>query len=188
MTTILYTRRYNENFTTPMDPYKVWVPGLVDLSATGTFCRTFDDDGHVIAPLYELREVALPSWLPAEEWIAHKVSWQYLWAVVPYEAPEIVQRALVGLPFEHLYLVAALLKAKPRKASGASASMRAQVWAWIFAGRGRAPSPLERHQWAALDRAPWESKRLAEALYRERFYAPPNGARIVAPVGASEGA
>jgi hypothetical protein len=192
MHTILYSRKNNENWPTPTYPVAVWC-GQVDLEATGVFCRSFDDDGLVSAKLYELREVTLPAWLSPEEWIGGMVQWKYTWACVPFEAPELVQRAFFALSFEEQFLLGRLLNARPKASEGFLASLREQTWAWILGERTHA-RPLSNRQLSALNRRPWEVRQASERLYRDRVYAPPAGARVVtpapaaAPVAAPEGA
>jgi hypothetical protein len=168
---ILYTRKGNENYTTPLYPIAVW-SGQVDLKTTGLFCASFDDDARVAANVYEVRRVALPSWLTPEDWVTNTTKWKYLWAAIPPEAPEIVQRALLPLSFEQQYLLGRLLEARPRASEGFLASLRDQVWTWIFtpAPERKHSSPLSPRQWAALNRRPWEVRRAMERLYRDRNY------------------
>src|SRR6185436_11540707 len=68
---VLFTRRNNENVTTPMDPVGPFVEGAVDLNAEGTFCWSPDDDRSVTDKLYSVVEISLPAFLTVEEWVRH---------------------------------------------------------------------------------------------------------------------
>jgi hypothetical protein len=166
---ILFTRKHNENATTAMDAYAPW-SGQVDLNETGTFCASFDWDMLVTAKLYEVRDVELPSWLPAAEWCNATIDWKYTWgAGVDRAWSEAWQRGLKSLSFADRYAACKLLNTKKFR-SEFRKSLRDQIVAWLEtpAADRRYGNPLSPRQWAAISGPAYETKRAQEQIYRDR--------------------
>lgn len=170
--TVLFSRKNNENITTRLDPVGEYVPGTVDLEATGTFCRAPDDDGPVTGKLYSVEDVDLPEWLSANEWARNFVRWKFLWGHgADLEWPEAWQRGLLHLNSAEKTGCIKLLRTKKFR-SEFRKSLYEQLVAWLEtpADERKYSSPFSPKQWGTLINR-WtalESKRVAESLYWKR--------------------
>lgn len=144
--------------TTPSAPMAVWT-GQVDLTEQKTFILSNDDWRQVGGPRYEVREVELPYWLGAREWVINYVYWRYTWAAgVETSWPESWQRGLMELAHERRLACVKLLTTREFR-SGFRLSLRMQLVAWledrqrakVFSGKPpQYESPFSRNQWEKL--------------------------------------
>ena len=170
-TTVLYSRKSNENSTTPGYPVAAWV-GQVDLNETGVFCWSSDDDRRVVENVYSLKEVTLPDFLSVEEWVRDCITWKYVWgAGCDPSWPEAWQRGLLRMTNEQRVAACKLLKVKKFR-SEFRRSLCEQVKTWLESEDRRYASPLSARQWDALiDRyTALDAERLSVNLYRSREY------------------
>lgn len=168
---VLFSNEHNENWTTPSYPVGPFVEGAVDLEATGTFCRSSDDDGIMVGKLYEVRDVTLPAFLSVESWVKNCIKWKYTWASgVDPTWSEQWQTALLGLSTEARVACVQLLKTKNFR-SGFRASLQAQLLTWLNGDRKFA-SPFSSRQWECLmNKHTANTARLVDAnCYNDRRY------------------
>lgn len=157
---------------TPKDPVAVYEEGSVDLEETTTCIWSSDDWRHVSVNLWEVREITLPSWLSAGEWLASTTAWKWAWGCGADGLPETWQRALAygGFSCAERMACAKLLKTKSFR-SEFRASLRCQLVAWIEHPEDRKfNSPFSPRQWDKLINVHLEreAKYLDTALYRNR--------------------
>jgi hypothetical protein len=167
---VVYTRKYNENACTAMNPCTM-DPATVDLNATDWFCMSSDNDMRVKARLYEIREIELPEWLGTEEWIRNEIDWAYTWgAGVDPSWPEAWQRSLFTRSFDERYVYAKLLKTKKFRSAWRQ-EMRDHLVRWME-GNKEFPHPHSKGEFAKLANfiPTYEVKRVQEEIYRNRRY------------------
>ncbi len=185
--TVLYSRKNNENSTTPPYPVGEWVDGKcvrkgqvteIDLEATSTHCLYSDDDRLVECKTYSLCSVMLPDWLSVDEWIDNTVAWKWAWSIgaKPNEWPERWQRALayeISGTVERLGC-AKLLNTKNFRSTFRQ-SLRDQLVKWIETpvDEREYRSPFSPAQWESVcDRhTAIEARRLDQRCYSNREYA-----------------
>lgn len=172
---VLFSRKSNENSTTPMYPVGAYTPGMVDLEARGTFCLSSDDDRPVEGKLYEVREVVLPSFLSPNEWASNMVAWKYTWGCgVNPTWPEAWQRGLAKMDrCANRVACVGLLKVKNFR-SAFRKSMHDQLVTWLETSTEdrKFGSPFSMRQWdCILDVHVGHRARSIEAgLSRSRTY------------------
>lgn len=173
---VLYSRASNENLTTPMYPTKAYVEGSVDLDATDSFCLHSDDNRLVEGKLFEVREVALPSFLSVAEWVNSMVAWKWAWGCgVDPTWCEAWQRALAfEIKGTAERVACAKLLGTKKFRSDFRRSLRDQLVTWI-------ETPAEERQYGSLFSArQWdclinryverEAQCLDSSLYQDRSY------------------
>ena len=169
---VLFTRQYNENATTPMDPVCEWKEGMVDLTATDKFCAASDWDLLVECNLHELRKVTLPDWLPVSEWVEYRTKWKWVWGCgVKQDWPEQWQREISKFNGVLPKVIAAKLLSTKKFRSAFRQSLRDQLVEWIENPEKREyDSPFSIKQWKVLQDA--RTTRLARqidtSLYHRR--------------------
>lgn len=169
---ILFTREGNENSTTAMYVKAVYTEGMVDLEATGSFCWSFDDNRLVTDKLYEVRNVTLPDWLPAEEWVRNNIEWKYTFALGVDERTNPAFARFLAYSNLGAASKLALVKLWNTKSfrSEFRKSLRAQLEAFINtpADERKYPQPFSSKQWQSLvtvhDQI--EARRIGERTYR----------------------
>ena len=157
---------------TPRDPVAVYEEGSVDLSETTNCIWSSDDWRQVSVDTWEVREITLPHWLPASEWIRSTTAWKWAWGCGADGLPETWQRALAYGNFScaERLACAKLLKTKSFR-SEFRVSLRMQLVAWIERPEDREyDSPFSPRQWDKLVNQYIErdAKYLDNALYRNR--------------------
>lgn len=170
-------KKMGENATTAADPIRVYneAEDAKLLTVKETFCVSYDNDMLVQCLAYEVREVELPDWLPAAEWIANTTKWKFTWGFgVKKDAPENVQRFVASIEDQGARLaVVKLLETKKFK-SEFRKSLRAQLDAYIAtpAEERKFKSPFSPKQWDCLvDRyVAREASQLSSSLYYSRGY------------------
>ncbi|MBU0491110.1 MAG: hypothetical protein KKA73_16040 [Chloroflexi bacterium] len=169
---ILYEQVPFTNIATPMSPRAVW-DGDTSWLRVYTQCHySYDDDRTVEVRRYDVRDVALPDWLPAEEWIAECVKWRWAWGMgAQPNWPEAWQRWLAYAPDAWPRKLAAIeLLSTSRFRSPFRASLREQLVTWLEqpGEEHRYNSPLSDRQWDKLvdRRVRREANQRDRALYR----------------------
>lgn len=154
---VLYTRKYNENYTSALKAEKLY-DAETDaelLDKTDTYCRASDDDGLMVGNVYAVMNVNLPDWLPFEEWLGNTIEWAYMWERLGTKAantlPADVQRELLGMSGLKQMVLGKLLMTKKFR-SPFRASMAEQVYAWMETPKSerKFSSPLSPRQFEAL--------------------------------------
>jgi len=164
---ILYEHLGEVSYTekSPRAVVKEGDEAVVDLEEKKRCIFSHDDWRTVEVNRWEIRDVVLPEWLSAEEWLRDPIGWQYLWIDVSLvyaiddldEAkvllPEAWQRGLKDLPEEWRRESLKLLKVK-RFRSRFRESLRDQLVEWLETPEGerRYELPFSPRQWEALTR------------------------------------
>lgn len=151
-TSVLFSRKGNENAPTAGSPVGPYIPGAVDMEETQLFCVSFDNDMLVLGPVYYVAEVELPEWLSAKEWASTHIKWKYTWGQgVKKEWPEAWQRGLLEFSSAETLACAKLLATKKFRSSFRE-SLRDQLVVWLEtpAEERKFNSPFSPRQWACL--------------------------------------
>ena len=166
---VLYSRKFNENASTKMDPIAPFDAALHTnlLSAASTHCVSSDNDMLISCKTYEVRDVELPDWLSPQEWVGNSIRWAYVFAYADKAWPEAWVRAIGRIEgAAERYACAKLLGTRTFR-SAFRASLRGQLEKWI-AGNGEYATPFSYKQWSALlDRyTRLDAERIEAATYR----------------------
>lgn len=168
-------KKTGENATTPPDATRLWAgPGSIDLTKTGTFCVSFDNDMLVTELLYSVSWVALPHWLSFAEFLGNETAWKWTWGFgVDAEWPESWQRGLNNPRIKGANLLACVTLLKTQNfRSDFRQSMRDRLVEWLEtpAENRQYDSPFSPRQFECLlGKFDWlTAKRLDENLYRAR--------------------
>lgn len=167
---ILFDGSMNENSTSSRYPVAVYVPGSVNLEEQVNQCVSADFDMQISVRRYEVREVTLPSWLSAEEWIRTSSAWSFLWADArTRQLDEVFQRELLHMDSSLRYAATTLLLTKNFRSSFRQ-NMRDQLVAWMMtpAENRQYNTPFSRKQmeYVVSDR----DVRAAKSLSRDHYY------------------
>lgn len=170
---VLFSRKGNENSTTPPTPIGSWEE-QVSLDEKGTFCLSSDDDRPVQDFLYEVREILLPDFLSVKDWISNMTYWKYNWACgVDPNWSESWQKGLLRLRTVERLVLVELLKVKTFK-SEFRKSLRAQLETWLETpeDQRKHSSPFSGRQYDTITTQShgYRAKSLEARLYSYRGY------------------
>jgi hypothetical protein len=171
---VLFTRKFNENSDTPMDPVGPFDPKVHDegfLAETGSFCFYWDDNRLVECNLYAVNEVFLPPWLSVEEWISNAIAWKYTWAAgIDPRWPEAWQRGVQTFSTAEKSAAARLLTThihnRFRSAFRKNLAKHLVEWLETEPEDRRYQSPFSHKQWGCL--VSRDDARTGESIYSRR--------------------
>lgn len=141
---------------TEKSPVKVYVEGIVDLSEKTSHAILGSDDFRPCpVTRWEVREVALPDWMPPERYLARcdYVRWKFVWSSHPDAKtwPQTWQGFLFRID-EYKREAAVKLLATKNFRSDFRQSLREQLERWLDTPESERQyaSPFSQRQWQAL--------------------------------------
>lgn len=144
-----------------------------DLSETAQYCISYDNDMIIDQDKYELRDISIPVWMDAKEYVQDYITWKYVWAMdktVPY-MPESHQRFLTEYQTSMAYSLSQIIKVKKPR-SKFKISILEQVLNYIETPKEERKYnfPLSDRQYQYIRKPNWEWESISNSVYYSRTF------------------